>query len=272
MQLLIHNDSFTELSPIRQPVQSPKLIPWGWLMASMSGHSLLLLLLVKFATSPESITGLNKQPELSPIIAAQLVTPARIIPKSSEQTRKPIVESRNVEPIFQAIPPIQTTLATPAIPATQAPPPTKTIETPQQPFSFSETTPSILSPSQSRLLSNTTNRDEIQAFFNTYNTSETQTDALHEAANFARAQISPELFAGAPALSPAEQDAKQILDAKIDVDCASDVNKALAIISQFTLHAVVCQDKGNIDVFIQQRLAGKDSRERLQGLKRKQQN
>ena len=112
----------------------------------------------------------------------------------------------------------------------------------------------------------------MQAFFNTFNSAETQEDAQQEASNFATAQISPELFAGAPALTPAQQYAKEIYDAKIDVDCSSGVNKVLATISQFTLHAVVCQDKGNIDVFIQQRLAGKDSRERLQGLQRKQQN
>ena len=150
-------------------------------------------------------------------------------------------------------------------------PPEQSIALPQQAFSFTQAKPDILTPKHSRLLSTTTKRAEVQAFFNSYNIGETQADALQEAESFATAQISPELFAGVPELTPAEQDAKVIYEAKIDVDCSSDVNKVLATISQFTLHAVVCQSNSNIDTFIQQRLAGKDSQERLQGLKPRQQ-
>ena len=110
-------------------------------------------------------------------------------------------------------------------------------------------------------------RSEVQEFFNTFNADAAQQNAQQAAQQFATDQISPELFPGAPVLTAAEQDAKQLFKAKIDVDCASDLNQILATISQFTIHAVVCQNKGNIDDFIQQRLAKKDSQERLQGLK-----
>lgn len=291
MQFLIHFDSITELPSALPRTKSPRQIPWRWLMASICGHGLILLLLVKFATSPELPPTQNKQVQQSPIMAAQLLTRTPVIPAI-------------ISPPVQAIvaPPIKTTVAktvtktaspdieprkvislpAESMPALASPPVTKllqkqevvpanTIELPQHSFSFSKSKPAILSSAKSRLLSNTTTRAEVQAFFNTLNNTETQVDAQQEAGNFATAQISPELFAGAPVLTPAQQDAKQIFDAKIDVDCSSDVNKVLATISQFTLHAVVCQDKGDIDAFIQQRLAGKDSQERLQGLKPRKQ-
>lgn len=279
MLFLINHDSFPEESPTLRPLQPPRLIPWGWIMASICGH-ILMVLLVQFSSSPEISSPLNKQPSLSPIINSKLMAYTRVPPKIKTQVVNTIVTTPATPPVkptnLQPIKPIESLNIEPrpekSLPAETMQVPEKNIALPQHSFSFTKSKPAILTPSQSQLLSNTTTRTEVQAFFNTFNSAETQEDAKQAASNFATAQISPELFAGAPALTPAQQYAKEIYDAKIDVDCSSGVNKVLATISQFTLHAVVCQDKGNIDVFIQQRLAGKDSRERLQGLKRKQHN
>ncbi|HAQ48830.1 MAG TPA: hypothetical protein DCR37_07270 [Glaciecola sp.] len=280
MQFLIYHDSFIELTPPIRPLQPPRLIPWGWIIVSICGHILMVLLLVQFATSPEVSKSLNTASKQRPIIAAELMAYTRVPPTIKTPVVNTMVTTPVTPPVMptnlQPIKPTESPNIEPrrakSLPAETMKVPEKNIALPQHSFSFTKSKPAILTPSQSQLLSNTTTRAEVQAFFNTFNSAETQEDAQQEASNFATAQISPELFAGAPALTPAQQYAKEIYDAKIDVDCSSGVNKVLATISQFTLHAVVCQDKGNIDVFIQQRLAGKDSRERLQGLQRKQQN
>jgi|SaaInl59LU_5_DNA_1037362.scaffolds.fasta_scaffold05193_2 hypothetical protein len=280
MQFLINSDSFTELTTPLRPFQSPRLIPWGWIMLSIGAHVLVLLILIKFATTPEISKSLNTASKQRPIIAAKLLTHARIIPKINTLAVSPTITPRKAEAL--PVEPIPADTAPADTVQTASPPPQVASLVPQQDtqdivsevphtFSFAEAEPVIFSSSQSRLLSNTTTRAEVQAFFNTFNSAETQEDAQQGANHFAAAQISPELFAGAPVLTPAQQDAKKIYDAKIDVDCSSGVNKVLATISQFTLHAVVCQNKGNIDAFIQHRLAGKDSKERLQGLKPRKQ-
>ena len=280
MLFFVNHDSFPEEFPTLRPLQPPRLIPWGWIMASICGHILMVLLLVQFATSPEVSTSLNTASKQRPIIATQLMAYTRVTPKIKTPVINTIVTTPATPPVkptnLQPIKPIESPNIEPRptkfLPAETMQVPEKNIALPQHRFSFTNSKPAILTPSQSQLLSNTTTLTEVQAFFKKFNRAETQEDAKQAASNFATAQISPELFTGAPALTPAQQYAKEIYDAKIDVDCSSGVNKVLATISQFTLHAVVCQDKGNIDVFIQQRLAGKDSRERLQGLKRKQQN
>lgn len=289
MQFLIHFDAFTELPTAPPRAVSPRLISWRWIIVSIFAHVLMLLLLLQFTNLPNVQE--KQDIQLRPVITAQLLMPKLItkaapetVPKKVSPKVKPKSITAKPEPSKPVPAPetLPTVESPPALPQSQppsAPKPTaseQSIALPQQAFSFTQATPDILSPSHSRLLSATTNRQEVQAFFNSYNSDEAQIDAQQESDNFATAQISPELFAGVPELSPAEQDAKVIYEAKIDVDCSSDVNKLLATISAFTLHAVVCQSNANIDTFIQQRLTGKDSQERLQGLKpiqqRKQSN
>lgn len=273
MQFLIHFDAFTELPSAPPRTKSPRQIPWRWIILSIFAHILILLLLLQFNNQLNAQDKLDIQ--LRPVISAQLLMPELQIkaePEAAPETApEPVPEkiapktmpkqiAEKPEPSTPVLAPetLPSVKSSPAIPESQT-------------FSFNQAKPDILAPTRSRLLSTTTTRAEVQAFFNSYNSGETQVDALQEANNFATAQISPELFAGVPELSPAEQDAKQIYEAKIDVDCSSDINKVLATISQFTLHAVVCQSNGDIDKFIQQRLAGKDSKARMQGLKPVQQ-
>lgn len=288
MQFLIHFDAFTELPPVPPRTKSPRQIPWRWIIVSIFAHMLILLLLLQFNNQPNGQNKLDIQ--LRPVISAQLLMPELQIkaePKAALETSPEKIAPNTIpKQIAEKPEPSTPVLAPETLPSVKSPPalpkaqpplapketlPEQSIALPQQTFSFSQAKPDILAASRSRLLSTTTTRAEVQAFFNTYNGGETQVDALQEADSFATAQISPELFAGAPELSPAEQDAKQIYEAKIDVDCSSDINKVLATISAFTLHAVVCQSNGDIDTFIQQRLAGKDSKARMQGLKPVQQ-
>ena len=85
-------------------------------------------------------------------------------------------------------------------------------------------------------------------------------------AQFTKAQISPTLLAGPEPLTKEEQFIKTYMQAKIDIDCASGLNQALVIISSFTVGALLCEDKGNVDQFIQQRLAEKKPPPPIRGM------
>ncbi len=69
--------------------------------------------------------------------------------------------------------------------------------------------------------------------------------------------ISPELFKAPAPLTKEALAMKTIMQSKIDIDCASALNQALVIVSAFTVGALLCEDKGDVNAFIEQRLAEK---------------
>lgn len=69
--------------------------------------------------------------------------------------------------------------------------------------------------------------------------------------------ISPELFKAPAPLTKEALAMKTIMQSKIDIDCASALNQALVIVSAFTVGALLCEDKGDVNSFIEQRLAEK---------------
>ncbi|MBE1286842.1 MAG: hypothetical protein GJ671_03875 [Alteromonadaceae bacterium] len=69
--------------------------------------------------------------------------------------------------------------------------------------------------------------------------------------------ISPELFKAPEPLTKEALAMKTIMQSKIDIDCASALNQALVIVSAFTVGALLCEDKGDVNSFIEQRLAEK---------------
>ncbi len=69
--------------------------------------------------------------------------------------------------------------------------------------------------------------------------------------------ISPELLKGPEPLTKEALAIKTVMQSKIDIDCASTLNQALVIVSAFTVGALLCEDKGDVNYFIEQRLAEK---------------
>lgn len=119
---------------------------------------------------------------------------------------------------------------------------------------------------QTRIQFQQTQRQAITQYFNQQTGDKLNELNQRQATAFAREQISPKLFQGNAPLSIKRQDEKLIYDAKIDVDCAKGINQVLATISMFTLNAVVCQQNGDIDPFIQKRLQKMSSQDRSKSL------
>lgn len=289
MSFFIDPDAYPELPPATPRPYLTRPFMWRWILLSFILHILLMALLWQYNLSSSlslpaadhRIKPIDKQR----IINAQLIVNPIVIPKAIPEVMPKAMPKEMSEVIPKEMPKIATKATTIDEPqardeaeklapkltdvskAEKANTRDKFESAPNYTFSFNRAEPAILSATRSKLLAGKPLRSEVQEFFNTFNADAVQQNAQQAAQQFATDQISPELFPGAPVLTAAEQDAKQLFKAKIDVDCASDLNQILATISQFTIHAVVCQNKGNIDDFIQQRLAKKDSQERLQGLK-----
>ena len=81
--------------------------------------------------------------------------------------------------------------------------------------------------------------------------------SANAAAQFQTDLISPELFKAPEPLTKEALAMKTIMQSKIDVDCASTLNQALVIVSAFTIGALLCEDKGDVNYFIEQRLREK---------------
>lgn len=86
-----------------------------------------------------------------------------------------------------------------------------------------------------------------------------QNDKLKQSAqlfatDYAQSVISPELIAGPAPLTDIERTQKIIQKSKIDIDCSSTLNQTLAVISQFTIQAIHCQQNENFQKFIDKRL------------------
>lgn len=86
-----------------------------------------------------------------------------------------------------------------------------------------------------------------------------QNDKFEESAElfateYAQSLISPQLIAGPAPLTDTERTQKIIQKSKIDIDCSSALNQTLAIISQFTIQALHCQQNENFQNFIDKRL------------------
>lgn len=285
MSFFIDPDAYPELPPATPRPYLTRPFMWRWIVLSFVLHVLLMALLWQYNLSSSMslpaadhrIKPINKQR----IINAQLIVNPMVIPKAIPE----VMPKAMPKEMSEVIPKIATKATTIDEPqardeaeklapkltdiskAEEANTRDKFESDPNYTFSFNHAEPALLSATRSKLLADGVLRSEVQEFFNTLNTDAAQQNAQQAAQQFATDQISPELFQGAPALTAAEQDAKLLYKAKIDVDCASDLNQILAIISQFTINAVVCQDEGDIDDFIQQRLAKKDAQERLQALK-----
>lgn len=273
MSFFIDPDAYPELPPATPRPYLTRPFMWRWILFSFVLHVLLMALLWQYNLSSSMslpaadhrIKPINKQR----IINAQLIVNPIVIPKAIPKeipkvaTKATTIDEPQAKDEAEKLAPKLTDVSK----AEEANTRDKFESDPNYTFSFNRAEPAILSATRSKLLADKPLRSEVQEFFNTFNADAAQQNAQQAAQQFATDQISPELFPGAPVLTAAEQDAKQLFKAKIDVDCASDLNQILATISQFTIHAVVCQNKGNIDDFIQQRLAKKDSQERLQGLK-----
>lgn len=273
MSFFIDPDAYPELPPATPRPYLTRPFMWRWILLSFVLHVLLMALLWQYNLSSSMslpaadhrIKPINKQR----IINAQLIVKTKVIPKAMPKeipkvaTKATTIDEPQARDEAEKLAPKLTDLSK----AEEANTRDKFESDPNYTFSFNHAEPAILSATRSKVLAGKPLRSEVQEFFNTFNADAAQQNAQQAAQQFATDQISPELFPGAPVLTAAEQDAKQLFKAKIDVDCASDLNQILATISQFTIHAVVCQNKGNIDDFIQQRLAKKDSQERLQGLK-----
>jgi hypothetical protein len=77
--------------------------------------------------------------------------------------------------------------------------------------------------------------------------------------------ISPELLKGPEPLAKEALAIKTVMQSKIDIDCASTLNQALVIVSAFTVGALLCEDKGDVNYFIEQRLAEKRPAQTITG-------
>lgn len=273
MSFFIDPDAYPEFPPATPRPYLTRPFMWRWIVLSFLLHVLLMALLWQYNLSPsmslpaadQRIKPINKQQ----IINAQLIVNPLVIPKAMPKVIPKVMPKVATidEPQARNEAEKLTPKLTDVSKAEEANTRDKFESDPNYTFSFNHAEPAILSATRSKLLSDKPLRSEVQEFFNTFNADAAQQNAQQAAQQFATDQISPKLFQGAPVLTAAEQDAKQLFKAKIDVDCASDLNQILATISQFTIHAIVCQNKGNIDDFIQQRLDKKDSQERLRGLK-----
>ena len=273
MSFFIDPDAYPELPSATPRPYLTRPFMWRWILLSFILHILLMALLWQYNLSSSlSLPAADhrfKPIDKQRIINAQLIVNPMVIPKAIPKeipkvaTKATTIDEPQARDEAEKLAPKLTDVSK----AEEANTRDKFESAPNYTFSFNRAEPAILSATRSKLLADKPLRSEVQEFFNTFNADAAQQNAQQAAQQFATDQISPELFPGAPVLTAAEQDAKQLFKAKIDVDCASDLNQILATISQFTIHAVVCQNKGNIDDFIQQRLAKKDSQERLQGLK-----
>ena len=250
MTMIIHHDISLPDAHKRYITVVRRSNMWAWIILSILLHIGLLVVLSKFSHTPQ--TPLLNTP---PILNATLIIP--LTPKPSPEhspPQKPLKAPLTIEsaaPLPAAINDERPILEPIEDAAVETP---TAIDTPDVSFKNNEPVQTEIMTSQAKIEFQQAQRQALSQYFNQRSDQQLNELSQAQANTYAKEQISPRLFQGTAPLSTPMQDAKIIYDAKIDVDCAKGINQVLATISQFTLHAVVCQQKGNIDPFIQQRL------------------
>ncbi len=202
-----------------------KVTWWHIISLSVLAHAMLIagLMLTPFAPTPSQLL----EPALTNIIQARMIIPPQANP-AVQPTPAPTVNDNAAVDAVEVTDAVEVKdISTGAVNA-----------------------PIPITP----VLTATQQTQAINKYFAQFNQQQQNNVSQMAAQAHAKNVISPALFKAPKALSSDAQDARTLYKAKIDVDCASGFNSALAIISQFTIQAVVCQDKGNIDEFIQRRL------------------
>lgn len=263
MTMIIHRDISIPNTHKRASTVVRRTNMWSWIILSILLHSGLLIALSTFSNPPDT-------PRLNtpPILNAKLIIP--LTPKLSPSPQLPeeaLTEPLKIENAKPAPETIRNDTSISDVAEEGSVIDVLTpIDTPEVALMKDESAQTDAIKAQAKIAFEYEQRQAMTQYFN--QRSEVELDALSQAhANvYAKEQISPQLFKGTVPLSSPIQDAKIIYDAKIDVDCAKGINQILATMSAFTLQAVVCQQKGDIDPFIQKRLQKQSPQERSNGL------
>ncbi len=254
----------------------PKVSSVGWfVLGSLVTH---LIIMAGFAQQHWSVPVDVRGDQ--PRIQAQLVEiplPPKVsteLPKKNVNpvTSKPIPEPVIEPAVNKAIEPEmgqpQETLVPPPSPTSPESLPAETFSTAMTPnpvvdvpkLDFRTQTPIVLQESfkTNTLLSSTSilpkaTRDYLQ----NNQASEFAELSFNASGQYQIDLISPELFKAPEPLTKEALAMKTIMQSKIDIDCASALNQALVMISAFTVGALLCEDKGDVNSFIEQRLAEK---------------
>ena len=259
MTMIIHHDISIPDAHKRSSTMVSRTNMWAWIILSILLHSGLLIVLSTFSNPPDT-------PRLTapPILNARLIIPLAPKPSPSpEPPREAFKEPLKIES-SQLLPEtikndtsISNVAGEDSVVDVLTP-----IDTPEVALMKDESAQTDMIKAQAKIAFQRAQRQAMAQYFNQRSGIELDALSRAQANAYAKEQISPRLFKGTVPLSAQMQDAKLIHDAKIDVDCAQGINQVLATISAFTLQAVVCQQKGDIDPFIQKRLQKLSPRER----------
>ena len=203
--------------------------------------------------------------------ASPPAVPIHTQPEAQPEAQPKAQPEADTATVTQATPPAVSERASPPELAPTATPPSQTTPAVAVPtFDFRQQQPLLLK-SESAVQDQATEGFSILSQQTLLGLATAEQQAIAAAgtesfAQYTKAQISPTLVAGPAPLSKEAQFIKTYMQAKIDIDCASGLNQALVIISSFTVGALLCEDKGNVDEFIQQRLAEKKPPPPLRGM------
>lgn len=259
MTTIIHHDISIPDAHKRSSAVVHRKNMWAWILLSILLHSGLLIALSRFSNPPDT-----PRPNTPPILNAKLIIPLAPkpgpSPKSPQASLQEPLKIESSKPLPENISndtSISDVTGKDSVVDMLTP-----IDTPEVALMKDESAQTDTIKSQAKIAFQHAQRQAMTQYFNQRSGEELDTLSQAQANAYAKEQISPRLFKGTVPLSAQMQDAKLIHDAKIDVDCAKGINQVLATISAFTLQAVVCQQKGDIDPFIQKRLQKLSPQER----------
>ena len=241
-------------SPSKIPVASDTSSIQG-ILVSVCMHILVLGAVVYF--SPQ----LHSKLESTPIIQAQMLLPTpHVSPDTPPEIHKQeVLRAEPTQPLSQDSEPksVPADKADIELAVEQAPEQNAESVIKQTPEDLSTVQPNVGFIVQEK--NTTTNLfstlpSGTQEALEQLTLQEQEKIGLLGASNYTKALISPALMPGPKALTDEERTRRIIQKSKIKVDCSSAINQVIAVVSQFTVPAVLCQQNGDFQKFIDRRL------------------